>query len=366
MLLNRTYLNILKTRNYNLSLQCLICIGLVLLISFGCYFTLGLIDYRTVALILLLSVSLLAMLFDIVPVLIAAVLSALIWNFFFIPPLFTFHIEHTEDMLMFLMYFAIALLNAVLSFKIRQEEKKTRDKEEKEHAIKLYNTLLNSLSHELRTPISTILGAVDVLKEKENKLSASNQLELLNQIDIASIRLNRQVENLLNMNRLEAGMIKLNLDWCDTNELIYQVIQTFIPLETHTLLFNPDEKLPLIKIDRGLMEQILQNLIHNAVQYTEQPATIQITASLQNELWVLRVSDNGPGIPVSELPHLFEKFYRVPQSKAGGTGLGLSIVKGYAEAHQGQVQIENNTSGGVSFIVKIPAEVSYINNLKNE
>ncbi len=121
----------------------------------------------------------------------------------------------------FFMYFFIAVINAVLTFKIRKEESKSRDKEEKENTIRLYNTLLNSLSHELHTPIATIIGAVDTLKDNKDKISTSNQNELLNQIDMASMRLRRQVENLLNMSRLETGILKLNMDWCDTNELNY-------------------------------------------------------------------------------------------------------------------------------------------------
>ncbi|MFA9215329.1 MAG: DUF4118 domain-containing protein, partial [Candidatus Methylacidiphilales bacterium] len=162
--------------------------SVVLLTSIACFFSLYFIGYKTVALILLMTVSVLAMLFDILPVLIAAILSALVWNFFFIPPILTFHINNTEDLLMFLLYFVIALLNAVLTFKIKKEEKRARDKEEKEKTIVLYNTLLNSLSHELKTPISTIIGAVDTLKENKENISNQNQIELLNQIDIASIR----------------------------------------------------------------------------------------------------------------------------------------------------------------------------------
>ena len=170
------------------------------------YFSVEFIGYRIVALILLLVVSLLAMLIDIFPVLVTALLSALIWNFFFIPPTFTFHIGTPEDALMFLMYFVIAMINAVLTFKIREFERKARDKEEKEKSIKLYNILLNSLSHELRTPIATIIGAIDTIKDNETKLSNNNKKELYSEIEIASFRLNRQVENLLNMSRLEAGI----------------------------------------------------------------------------------------------------------------------------------------------------------------
>lgn len=289
-------LNLFYTRKYSIQSQYFISITLVLLTAVACYFSSQFIGYKTVALLLLVTVSIAAMLFDILPVLSAAFLSALIWNFLFIPPIFTLHIKSTEDMLMFLMYFFIALVNAVLTLKIRNEEKKARDKEEKENTIKLYNTLLNSLSHELRTPISTIIGAVDYLKENKERISTNNQNELLNQIDIASIRLNRQVENLLNMSRLETGMLKLNIDWCDINELINSVLIKFtIPIK-QTIIFKPNENLPLFKFDNGLIEQVLQNLIHNAINYTPENSTIEIVASQNANNCVIRVSENGIGI----------------------------------------------------------------------
>jgi two-component system sensor histidine kinase KdpD len=132
-----------------------------------------------------------------------------------------FHIGTPEDGLMFLMYFVIASINAVLTYKIREVERKKRDDEEKAKALKLYNTLLNSLSHELRTPISTIIGAIDTVKDNQTTLSDSNRNELYSEIEIAGFRLNRQVENLLSMSRLEAGFIKPNKDWCDLNELVF-------------------------------------------------------------------------------------------------------------------------------------------------
>lgn len=356
--LSRTYVT--HIRQYTTS------ISLVILISIGCYASTEFIAYKTIALLLLLTVSILAMLFDILPVLIAAALSALIWNFFFIPPVLTFHIDNTEDFLMFLLYFVIALVNAVLTFKIRKEQNKARDKEEKEKTIKLYTTLLNSLSHELRTPIATIIGAVDTLKASETSVSEDNKTELLNQIDIASTRLNRQVENLLNMSRLESGMLKLNLDWCDINELISTVIQTFSPQKSHTIHFIPNEHLPFIKVDSGLIEQVLHNLIHNALNYTPENTIIKITALQKVSSFIIMIADNGKGIPQNETLLLFEKFYRLPQTKAGGTGLGLSIVKGFVEAHGGTVKVENNELSGVTFCIELPCEMSYLNNLKHE
>lgn len=347
-------------------MQYALSILFVLIVSGICFFFSGFIGYKVVALILLMTVSIIAMLFDILPVLISAVLSAVIWNFFFIPPLFTLHIYNAEDLLMFLLYFFIALVNIVLTSRIRKAEEKAREKEEKENAIKLYNTLLNSLSHELRTPISTIIGAVDTLKEYKENLSENNQAQLLLEIDKASVRLNRQVENLLNMSRLETGMLRLNLDWCDMNELINTVIQKNTESGSHVIRFQSNDGLPFFKIDRGLMEQVLQNLVHNAINYTPDNSVIEIKVYHQHEKCVIEISDNGSGIPENEIPLVFDKFYRLQSNKTGGSGLGLSIVKGFTEAHKGTVRLESNGGTGTKFTVEIPAEASYVNNLKNE
>lgn len=313
----------------------------------------------------MLSVSILAVLFDILPVLLAAVLSALIWNFFFIPPLFTFHVGNTEDALMFLMYFVIAFVNAVLTFKIREAESIARDKEEKENSIHLYNTLLNSLSHEMRTPLATIIGAIDTLKAHTLNEELKNQL--FEAIEISSFRLNRQVENLLNMNRLEAGMLQIKWDWFDINELIFSVIQKLTNNETHhQVQFTANENLPLFKGDAGLIENVLHNLVHNAIFYTPENSIIKIEARHVNDHLVITISDNGSGFPEDQIQHVFKKFYRLPNSKSGGTGLGLSIARGFIEAHHGHIQLENQKESGAKFTITLPAETTFITQLKNE
>jgi two-component system, OmpR family, sensor histidine kinase KdpD len=359
-------LKLSNTRKYPLAAQYVISIALVLIVSTICFYTASFIGYTVVALVLLMTASVIAMLFDILPVLAAAVLSAIIWNFFFIPPVYTFHIEKAEDLLMFLLYFLIALVNTVLTFKIREAEGKARDKEEKVNTIKLYNTLLNSLSHELRTPIATIVGAVDTLQEGQDKLSPDTKSELLHEIDRASIRLNRQVENLLNMSRLESGMLKLNIDWCDINELVHSVIQKVSETSRRKIDFSANDELPFFKLDRGLMEQVLQNLVHNAIQYTPENTVIRIEALYRPGICVLIVSDRGNGFPETEIQLVFDKFYRLPNTKVGGSGLGLSIVKGFVEAHRGTIVLSNSREGGAVFTIEIPAETSFINNLKNE
>ena len=357
----------IKKSRYSQVYQHVASFVIVVLASLLCYVLVKYVGYRVVALLMLVVVSLLAMFFSITPVMLAAVLSALIWNYFFIPPLYTLHITNAEDGLMFLMYFVIATVNAVLTIKIRNAEKIVRDREEKENSIRLYNTLLNSLSHELRTPISTIIAVTDTLKDNYDKISEDNRIELLTELELAGIRLNRQVGNLLNMSRLESGFLQLKKDWCDLNDLIYNVIQK-VSADSYpqTVNFEADDSLPLFKLDSGLIEQIIFNVLHNSLQYTSDNCTVTISASCEQEMCVIRICDNGNGVPINELDHIFEKFYRLPHTKTGGTGLGLSIVKGFTEAHGGKATVENLATGGAGFIIEIPAETNYIKNLKNE
>lgn len=324
------------------------------------------IDYRVVAFILLLVVSVSAVLFDILPVLFTAIFTALVWNFFFIPPHFTFRIGKTEDIVIFLVYFLIALVNAILTYRIRRIEKQSLEKEEKANTIRLYNTLLNSLSHELRTPIATIVGATDNLQHMDSKLSDSNRFELVKEISKASLRLNQQVENLLNMSRLESGVIQPKKDWCDVIEMIYSVVGRVEENTARRISIQADQAIPLFKIDKGMIEQVIGNLLYNASVYTPATASITISAACHADVLEIIVEDNGPGFPKDEIVQVFDKFYRLQQSKPGGTGLGLSIVKGFTEAHQGTVVLENITGGGARFTVDIPAETSYLNHLKNE
>jgi two-component system sensor histidine kinase KdpD len=358
-------LKIYRTKRIALKNQYLIGILIITFIALSASFLLDYTGYRVVALILLLAVSILAMLFDILPVLFTALSSALIWNFFFIPPIFNFHVGTPEDVLMFLMYFVVALINAVLTFKIREIEKKTSDEESREKTIMLYNTLLNSLSHELRTPISAIIGSIDAIKDQESNISDTNKNELYSEIEIAALRLNRQVENLLSMGKLEAGILKPNPDWNDMNEVIFSTLKNNKEeAANHTVAFEADENLPLFKIDRGMVEQVLQNLLRNALKHTPESTVVKIKVVNEGENCLITVSDNGPGFPDEEVDLVFDNFFRLANSRTGGTGLGLSIVKGFTEALGGNVRLENLDEGGAIFTVRIPAETSSTHNLE--
>ncbi len=326
----------------------------------------NLIGYRVVAFMLLVGVSILAMTFDIIPVLLSAFLSALIWDFFFIPPRFTLTVGTAEDRILLLMYFIIASINAVLTNRIRRMEKKVKEKDERAKSVRFYNVLLNSLSHELRTPITTILGSTDNLQSNTAKLSETDKADLINEISVAAIRLNQQVENLLNMSRLESGVFRIKKDWCDINELVYKTLQRLEPnLSKFRLAVEVPDELPLFKLDFGLMEQVLYNLILNVTQHTPEDTLITIQANCVRDKLLLVIADNGKGFPLNEIEKVFDKFYRVKGSPTGGTGLGLSIVKGFVEAHNGTIRLENLPVQGSKFTIEVMTEKAYINKIKD-
>jgi len=221
---------------------------------------------------------------------------------------------------------------------------------------KLYKTLFNSISHELRIPVATIMGASDTLLSSQHAQEIRNELSY--EIFKASKRLNRLIENLLNMSRLESGRITPRFDWYDIHDLINKVSENLQdelkPFNLHIVI---SDDMPLVKIDFGLMEEVLYNLIHNATQYAQPSTNIRIKAFYDNGIMNIHVMDRGPGFPRNEISLIFNKFYRVEGSKPGGTGLGLSIAKGFVEAHKGTIIVENRQNGGAKFTIKIPTEI---------
>lgn len=350
----------------------------VLLISIFGLLIRNLIDYRIIGYLLLVIVSLLAIFLELKPVLLGAILSALAFNFFFIKPYYTLHVDSVDDAFLLVMFFIIVLINAVLTNKFKRMQRAIQVKQTRANTLKLYNTLLDSLSHELRTPISAIIGSIDTLQQDDLKLTEETKQKLHEEIEKASIKLNYQVENLLNISRLESGYIQPKLDWCDIKEIIYTVCDR-LSEETkyHNVVINISENLPLFKLDYGLMEQIIYNLIYNGSQHTPKGATIEIKVKHDVDVdydyhidlikkCVITISDNGYGFPADEIDKAFDKFHRFKSSKTGGTGLGLSIVKGFVEAQNGTISLKNNDEGGATFELVFNVDCLSINSLKNE
>lgn len=467
------------------------------LISLLCLQIQHIIGYQSVALILLLTLTILPLFLGFGPVMLAASMSALLWNFLFIPPKFTLYIEELEDFLMFIMYFIIAITTGVLTTRIRehetlvvQREKKTialyaltkdlsasnslesviessirhlkeffnsdilfikldrerhilssidlkkeyleiinnffegkvkanrylykYEKEEisfypifttrkilgvigiklkdkktinleqetllenfiyqiasalereflndkaKESMVltesdRLYKTLFNSISHELRTPIATIMGATSSLIDEKTSSIPEVRKELTQEIYLAGERLNRLVGNLLDMSRLESGKLQLNLDWHDINDLISKVLSE-LRKKSYRHIINLDlaDDLPLIKIDFVLLEQAIFNIVINSLNYTNEGSIIKIRTYSNDSYLFIEILDNGSGLPNDLVDKIFEKFYRLPGTKTGGTGLGLSISKGFVEAHKGIIKVVNLQNQGLKFTISLP------------
>lgn len=346
--------------------QYLYSIAVVVIISALCFSLSDVIGYRVVAFILLLTVSLLAVTFDILPVLLAAALSAFTWNFFFIPPRFTLHVGTTDDTILLVMYFVIAMISGVLTFKIRQLEKVSRLKEERANSVKLYNTILNSLSHELRTPLATIIGATDMLQLNHNLTSGSKD-QLISEISRASLRLNQQVENLLNISRLESGHIKPKNDWCDIVELIYETVKRVEENSvTRKINISVNQNLPVCSLDKGMLEQVIYNLLMNAAIHTAPSCRIAISATCNADILEIVIEDNGNGLSQVDMKDVFLKFSRTKTPTKAGSGLGLSIVKGFTEALGGTVDLENAEDGGARFTISIPVKTTHFTTIGNE
>ena len=467
--------------------------------------------YHIVSFVLLFVVSVMAVFLGIGPILVASTISALVWNYFFIPPYSTLHITETEDKLMFGSFFFIAMLNGVLTNRIRRQEKLAREREERTNAIfeltkdlsdtsgikevvnvalkdvrkyfdtesifvlieksgvleivkgpedegntskvdfnlaervfkdsanygrytnarnetsviyypltgrklssgiigvefkkplsndqeifwmacltqisnalereflselalkarlldesdRLYKTLFTLISHEFRIPIAAIMGASDTLLLL--RATDENRNELLNEIFKASARLNHLIENLLNMSRLESGKISVRLDWCDINDLLNKVIKILNQeIEQFHLIVSIPEEMPLVRLDFGLMEQVIYNLILNSCQHSPVGSTIRFESCYEEGFLKIEIEDQGQGFPPELLGKVFNKFFRVDNSRAGGLGLGLSIVKGLVEAHHGKVMVENKRAGGAKFTITIPSEIPDMKKIKLE
>jgi two-component system sensor histidine kinase KdpD len=220
---------------------------------------------------------------------------------------------------------------------------------------RLSKTLLNSISHEIRTPLAAIQSATTNMVEYGHADLSNTQKSMVSEIQEASERLNRLVGKVLDMSRLESGQIKPNFAPCEVSELTLMAEgETRKELAHHKLAIDIAPDLPLVRMDFELMLHVLTNLLSNAAFHTPAGTEVRLSAKVEDGAMLFIVADGGPGIPAESIPHLFEKFYRAPNARTGGTGLGLSLVKGFVEAHHGEVKAENRATGGTAFTISLP------------
>jgi two-component system sensor histidine kinase KdpD len=234
-------------------------------------------------------------------------------------------------------------------------EKRLLETHRLEDSEKLHQTLLNSISHEMRTPLTTIIGSASALEIPENAQNAQFVQTMAAHLVLAGDRLNRVIENLLDMSRLNSGHLELKFEWHDIHDLIGVTLSKLAKnVDSHPVKINLPDYLPVIRMDFRLMEHALANIILNAINYSPLGSELVISAEYSSHVLKLFFDDAGPGIAAEVREKIFDKFYRIPGTPTGGTGLGLSIVKSIVEAHKGEVAIAQSPARGARFIISLP------------
>jgi two-component system sensor histidine kinase KdpD len=241
---------------------------------------------------------------------------------------------------------------AIERTRLSEEAQNARVRAETEH---MRNAILSSVSHDLRTPLATITGAASSLAEEQSGLDPAARRELSRSIYREAERLDRLLKNLLDMMRIEAGAVRLSREWHPMDEVVGAALARLEGrLRDHTVNATFPADLPLVLVDGVLLEQVVINLVENAMKYAPSGSTIDVSASAIGREIVVEVADRGPGIPFGEEARIFDKFYRGRLAREGGVGLGLTICRGIVEAHGGRVWAENRSGGGALFRFSIP------------
>lgn len=228
-----------------------------------------------------------------------------------------------------------------------------------EESDRIKSALLSSVSHDLRTPLATIKAAVTSLLQRDVQWDEEALLDQLNAINEESDRLNQVIGNLLSMSRIEAGAIQLQKRAYALHEAIDSVLRRLVRhTQCHVIVAQIPADLPLVSLDYAAFEQIIANLVDNAVKYSPRGSQITIKARPLGHLIELSLSDQGRGIPPDAQQAVFEKFYRAPNGQyVPGSGLGLSIVKGFVEAHGGTAWLISREGQGTSVHFTFPINV---------
>jgi len=346
------------------------------------------VNVTTVALALLLAVLFAAIAFGSKPALAASVVGMLCFNFFFLPPYHTLTIADPQNWVALTAFFITAVTVGQLSARARRraeeaeagrvenqrlydELREAFDRASEAEAIKrserLKSALLDAVTHDIRTPLTSIKASATLLLEDRNetessaKLSEEEQHAILEVIEHSANRLDRFVEGIVDLARIEAGDLDLHRNWGAIEDIIEAALVQAEPLtRNHKIKVVVAEELPVIRVDARAVTEVIYALIDNASKYSPPGTSIMIEAHrAADDIVEIAVEDQGPGIPANGRKRAFEKFYRIPRDGAAagrrGIGMGLAIAKGIVEAHGGRIWIEDAKSGqGARVVFTVP------------
>ncbi len=349
----------------------------------------GHVNATTVSLALLLNVLFIATRWGSLPALLASVLAMLCFNFFFLPPSGTFNIAATDNWIALIAFLITAVTAGQLSASVkrRAEEAESGKREigrlyaelreafeRASHAEalrqseKLKSALLDAVTHDLRTPLTSIKASITTLLDEVRgdpplTLDGESRLEMMEVIDEESDRLNRFINGLIELARIEAGELQLRRRWGVVDEIISAALTRAEPImRQHRIELEVEQELPGVRVDESAVSEVVYTLIDNAVKYSAQGSRIRISAQRAgNDLIQMSVEDEGRGVAPDLRERVFDKFFRatrdgdVSTTQPTGTGMGLAIAKGIVEAHGGKIWIESAKGGkGTRVVFTLP------------
>jgi two-component system sensor histidine kinase KdpD len=291
--------------------------------------------------------------FGIAPAVFTAVAGVLVWDFVFVPPPLTLSMPGFKDGLTLVVMIAVAAVAGVLAQQLRRQVQQASRQAEVEG---IRNALLSSLSHDLRTPLTALVGAGTALLE--DRLDPRERREFSRMVADEAARLNHLVGNLLELTRLESGSLRTKTAPQAIDEIIgAALVRLERRLTGRRVTTDVPEDVPLVPFDPVLIDQVLLNLLENILRYTPEASPIDIRVrSLAHDI-VVEVADRGPGVPAGDEERVFEKLYRSPLVKGdGGVGLGLTICRAIVTAHGGEIGLENRPGGGVVVSFTLPSQ----------
>jgi K+-sensing histidine kinase KdpD len=344
------------------------------------------INPTTVALALLLVILFIATIFGSRQALGASILAVLCFNFFFLPPFYTFHISDTENWVAFGAFVVTAIVAGQLSTYARRQAAESEERrvqieglykelqdafeqaseaEGLRRSEKLKSALLDAITHDLRTPLTSIkASATTLLESKSSKLlDEEGEVEFLEIIDEESDRLNQFIDGMVGLAQIEADALHLRKSWTTVQDLVDLSMERARPkLESYHILIELERELPAMFVDANSISEVLYLLLDNAGKYSAKGSSIRISARQAREGEIeVAVEDQGIGISRESREKVFQKFVRLKTSEVPSTGeglgLGLAIAKGVVESQNGRIWIEDGTPGFVTrFVVALPIE----------
>jgi two-component system sensor histidine kinase KdpD len=284
-----------------------------------------------------------------------SVLSMLAFNFFFLPPTHTLRLADSENWVALAVYIVTAISVSELAARARRRAREIRETETLRRSDAVKTAVLRSVSHDLRSPITAIMTASDVLEDSGEALTPEERAELHTSIRLQIQRLDRFVANLLDLSRLEAGAARPLPELWTMDGLVARALEAVGPENTRIEATVPDES-PPVSVDAAQLEHALVNLLENALKFSSVTDPVEMRAEVAGSEVILRITDHGPGIPHDEQSLIFEPFRRGTSGDRGrGSGLGLAIARGFIQLNGGRLWIESEAGRGTTFALAFPA-----------